>query len=322
MAAAIEHRFVTTNGIQMHIAEQGRGPLVILCHGFPETWRCWRHQLPSLADVGWHVVAPDQRGYGQTDSPTAAESYGILSLAADMVGLVHALGEDHAVIVGNDWGSVVASHCALLRPDVFTAVGLLGVPYIPRGPGRHRPTEVMKRVYKGRQFYQLYVQEPGRAESELEADVRKSLLMMLYSLSAGAPPEARWRFVFEESETLLDTGGLPEQPLAWLPEAELDALVADFERTGFRGALNWYRNIDRNWELTAFLTGARISQPSLFLAGEMDPLLPLYRNYDEALSRFLPKLEKKLILKGKGHWTTQEDPEAVTTNLVEFLRAR
>ncbi len=315
----IEHRLVVTNGIRMHIAEQGHGPLVILCHGFPETWFSWRHQIGAIADSGWHVVAPDQRGYGRTDSPHAVDAYDILSLTADIVGLVHALGQSNAAIIGNDWGSVVAAHCGLQRPDIFKAVGLLSVPYIPRGPGKHRPTEIMRRVYRNKQFYQLYVQEPGKPEAELERDVRKTLLMMLYSLSGDVSADKRWRYLFEESETLLDTGGLPERLPGWLPEQDLSVFVEDFERTGFRGGLNWYRNIDRNWELTAPLTDAAIRQPSFFLAGELDPLLPLYRNYRSILEQSMPNLKSAISVKGKGHWAIQEDPEFINRAFIEFL---
>ena len=173
------HRIVDSNGIKMHIAEAGEGPLVVLCHGFPELWYSWRHQLEALAEAGYHVVAPDQRGYGQTDRPEAVEDYNILQLSGDIIGLVDAVGETEAVIVGHDWGAAVAWHCALLRPDIFRAVVLLSVPYLQRSWADIRPTEAMKQMAGDKQFYQLYFQEPGKAESELEADVRKTMLMSL-----------------------------------------------------------------------------------------------------------------------------------------------
>src|SRR5438477_6633096 len=128
----IRHRTIETNGIRLHIAEQGEGPLVVLCHGFPEFWYSWRHQLPALAAAGFHAVAPDQRGYGRTDRPPSIEAYDIFQLTGDIVGLVQALGRDQAIIVGHDWGAPVAWSCALLRPDIFRAVALLSVPYLPR----------------------------------------------------------------------------------------------------------------------------------------------------------------------------------------------
>ena len=183
----ITHRFVETNGIRMHITEQGEGPLVILCHGFPESWYSWRHQLAALADAGFHAVAPDQRGYGQTDRPEPIEAYHILELAADIAGLVHALGEERAVVVGHDWGAPVAWHCGLLRPDIFRAVGLLSVPYLPRPCEDIRPTEAMRALVGEKEFYMLYFQEPGKAEAELEADARTAMRMLLYSGSGDAP---------------------------------------------------------------------------------------------------------------------------------------
>ena len=317
----LKHRVIESNGIKMHLAEQGDGPLVVLCHGFPELWYSWRHQITALAEAGYHAVAPDQRGYGQTDRPAAIEDYHVFELTADMVGLVDALGEERAVIVGHDWGAVVAWHCALLRPDVFSAVALLSVPYLQRSWADPRPTERMKQLAGERHFYQLYFQEPGKAETELEADVRKSMHMLLYSASGDASPEDRWRFLFSKSEKFLDTGVAPELLPAWLTEADLDFLVSEFERTGFRGGLNWYRNLDGLWKLAPFLSGAKIRQPSLFIAGELDAVIAMYRLAFEDLEQTMPSLEKKVLLPGAGHWIQQERPAAVNELLLQFLAA-
>src|SRR5215510_13226868 len=139
----IRQRTIATNGINLHVAEAGEGPLLVLCHGWPESWYSWRHQLPALAGAGFRVIAPDQRGYGQTEAPAPIESYNILNLVGDMVGLLHSLGEGKAIIVGHDWGAPVAWHCALLRPDLFTGVALMSVPYIQRSWSDLRPTETM-----------------------------------------------------------------------------------------------------------------------------------------------------------------------------------
>jgi pimeloyl-ACP methyl ester carboxylesterase len=317
--ADVNHRFIDTNGISMHIAEQGEGPLVVLCHGFPEGWYAWRHQLPALAEAGYHVVAPDQRGYGRTDRPEPIEAYHILQLTGDMVGLVHALGAARAIIVGHDWGAPVAWHCALLRPDMFHAVALLSVPYLPRSWKDLRPTEAMQRMAGEQEFYQLYFQQPGRAEAELEADVRRTMHMFLYAASGDAPPEKRWRFLFDKSERFLDTGSLPETLPTWLTEQDLDVFTREFERTGFRGGLNWYRNIDRMWELTPFLSEARLRLPALFIAGEGDPVITMYRQAFEALEQTVPGLRKKVLLPGAGHWIQQERPAQVNRLLLEFL---
>jgi len=315
----VNHRFIHTNGIRMHIAEQGQGPPVVLCHGFPECWYSWRRQLPALAGAGYHAVAPDQRGYGQTERPEAIEAYNILQLTGDIVGLVHALDEERAIIVGHDWGAPVAWHCALLRPDIFHAVALLSVPYRQRSWKDMRPTEAMKRMAGGQEFYQLYFQEPGKAETELEADVHTTMRMFLYSASGDPPPEKRWRFLFGKSEKFLDTGSLPDTLPAWLTEQDIDFFTKEFERTGFRGGLNWYRNIDRMWELTPFLSGAKLHQPVLFVAGEFDPVITMLREAFDTLEQTVPNLRKKVLLPGAGHWIQQERPAEVNQLLIEFL---
>ncbi|MGE0683414.1 MAG: alpha/beta fold hydrolase [Candidatus Binatia bacterium] len=317
-----QHRFIDTNSIRMHIAEQGDGPLVVLCHGWPESWYSWRHQLQALADAGYHVVAPDQRGYGQTDQPEAIEAYHILNLTADIVGLVQALGEEKAAVVGHDWGAPVAWHCALLRPDMFHSLALLSVPYRRRAWTDIRPTDAMKQL-EGDQhhFYQRYFQEPGKVEKELEADIRKSVLGFLYSASGDPPPAERWRFLFNKEEQLLDTLTIPSTLPSWLTEADLNFFAQEFTRTGFRGGLNWYRNIDRMWELTRFLTGAKIHQPSLFVAGEVDGVITMARQAFDSLEEAMLNLRKKVLLPGAGHWIQQERPAEVNQLLLEFLSA-
>jgi pimeloyl-ACP methyl ester carboxylesterase len=315
----MNHRFVDTNGIKMHLVEQGQGPLVILCHGFPECWYSWRHQIPALADAGFHVVVPDQRGYGQTDRPEPIEAYNILQLTGDMVGLIHALGEEQAIIVGHDWGAPVAWHCALLRPDLFRAISLLSVPYRSGSWESGRPTEAMKRMAGEQEFYMLYFQEPGKVEAELEADVRKTMRMFLYSSSGDPPLEKRWRYLFSKSEKFLDTGSLPETLPAWLTEQDLAFFTREFERTGFRGGLNWYRNIDRNWELTPFLSGVKLRLPALFVAGEFDPVISINRKAFNTVEKAMPDLRKKVLLPGAGHWIQQERPAEVNQLLIEFL---
>jgi pimeloyl-ACP methyl ester carboxylesterase len=274
-----------------------------------------------LAEAGYHAVAPDQRGYGQTDRPEAIEDCNILQLCGDIVGLVDALGETEAVIVGHDWGAAVAWVSALLRPDIIRAVVLLSVPYIRRSWADIRPTEAMKQMVGDKQFYQLYFQESGKAEPELEADVRKTILGLLYSASGDAPPEKRWRFLFDKSETFLDTSPVPETLPAWLTEADVDFYTEEFKRTGFRGGLNWYRNIDTNWKLAPFLGGAKIRQPSLFVAGEFDAVITMYRKDLDRLEETMPGLRKKVLLSGAGHWIQQERPTEVNDLLIEFLKS-
>jgi len=317
----ITHRFVETNGIRMHIAENGKGVLVILCHGFPELWYTWRHQLVALGEAGFHGVAPDQRGYGQTDRPEPMEAYHILNLVGDMVGLVKALGEEKAFIVGHDWGANVAWHCALLRPDLFRAVVALSVPFLPRLRGKIPPTEIMKKMSGEKVFYQVYFQEPGRAEADMEANVRKTMRMTLYSLSGNAPPEKRWHFMLNKSEKAPGTSSMPEALPSWLMEKDVDYFVSEFQRTGFRGGLNWYRNIDRNWELTSFLEGTKIYLPALFVAGEVDPVIKMYQKAFDNLEKNVLQLKGKILISGVGHWVNQENPVGINKLILEFLKS-
>jgi pimeloyl-ACP methyl ester carboxylesterase len=325
--SAVSHRFIETNGIRMHLAEQGQGPLVLLCHGFPESWYSWRYQLSALAVAGYHAVAPDQRGYGQTDRPEPTEVYTMLHLVGDIVGVLDALGEEQAVIVGHDWGANVAWNAALMRPDRFRAVILLSTPYIPRGPAHGpqstmRPTEAMRRIVGDHFFYQLYFQEPDIAEVELERDVRTTMRQLLYAASGDAPPAERWRpSMPDPSANMLTSMGDPQTLPGWLSEADIDYYSAEFERTGFRGGLNWYRNFDRNWELLAPYSGANITQPTLFIWGEHDPLLkiPSISKYLEQMPPFIPNLHT-MALAGCGHWVQQERATEVNEAMIAFLQ--
>ena len=324
--AGVEHRTIETNGIRMHVAEQGTGPLVVLCHGFPESWYSWRHQLSALAAAGFHTVAPDMRGYGQTDRPAEIEAYTLLHLVGDMVGLLDALGEPSAVIAGHDWGAPVAWHAALLRPDRFRAVIGLSVPYWPRQPVR--PTTTMPHTDDA-QFYQLYFQTPGVAEAELERDVRRTIRRVLYSASGDRVRNASAASGSREVGMVPRQGGFlshmadPEALPPWLAEADVDFYAGEFARTGFRGGLNWYRNIDRNWELLAPFAGARVQVPALYVAGDRD-LVVAFRGMDQLipnLEMLVPNLRKTLMLPGCGHWTQQERPADVNAAILEFLRS-
>lgn len=316
----LQHRFINTNGIRMHIAEQGSGPLVVLCHGFPESWYSWRHQLGALADAGYHVVAPDQRGYGQTDRPEAIDQYSQLHLVGDIVGLLDALGEQQAVIVGHDWGAPVAWNSALLRPDRFRAVAGLSVPYTPRGPAA--PTTMFKAIFGDTFFYILYFQEPGKAEAELERDVRLTMRKTLYSASGSPPPSAAPREPLPKDGTgFLSVMQDPESLPAWLTEADVDYFTGEFQRTGFRGGLNWYRCMDRTWEYTAPWAGAKVTVPALFITGDRDPVLTFAGAGVQALKENVPNLRDSVVLPGVGHWTQQEDPEGVNRALIAFLRS-
>jgi pimeloyl-ACP methyl ester carboxylesterase len=322
-ATGITYRTVEANGIHLHIAEQGEGAVVVLCHGFPESWYSWRHQLTALSAAGFRAVAPDMRGYGRSDRPEAIDQYTLLHLVGDMVGVLDALGVDQAAIAGHDWGAPVAWHAALLRPDRFRAVIGLSVPY------RHRssmvPTSVMPR-HDDAIFYQLYFQTPGVAEAELQRDVRATLAKVLYSASGDVPRHGGGGggdvgMVSRDGGFLtrmLSPSVLP----AWLTDADLDFYAGEFARAGFRGGLNWYRNIDRNWELMAPFADAKINVPALYMAGDRD-LVVAFRNMDKAIAnlpQYVPQLRGSVILPGCGHWTQQERAAEVNTAMIDFLR--
>jgi pimeloyl-ACP methyl ester carboxylesterase len=308
------HRTIAANGITIHIAEQGQGPLVLLLHGFPELWYSWRHQLPALAEAGYHAVAPDVRGYGHTDAPQAIESYSMLNLVGDAVGVLDALGVERAVVVGHDWGAPIAWHCALLHPDRFSAVVALSVPYVPRS--QTPPVQALEQAFADNFFYILHFQEPGVAEAEIEADIRKAMRIMLYAWS-GEAPKGTAGTPKPKSAGLLDRMPDPEGLPPWFTEADLDYYVSEFERTGLRGGLNRYRNMDRDWEELAHLADAKVRQPALFIAGDRDPVLGFMRT--DAMKTRVPNLRKTVMLPGCGHWTQQERPSEVNRQLIEFL---
>lgn len=315
--AAIQHHTIDTNGIRMHVAEAGAGPLVVLLHGFPESWYSWRHQLRALAEAGYRAVAPDQRGYGQTDRPAAIDKYTIFHLAGDVIGLLDALGEQRAVVVGHDWGAPVAWHTAVFRPDRVRAVAGLSVPYRPRGT---RPPLSAYRAALGDRFYQIYFQEPGVAEADLERDVRGSVWRMLYGVSGEnlVIPD----MMVPEGARFLEGSDVPERLPAWLTQADLDFYASEFARTGFAGGLNWYRNLDRNWELTAPWQGAPVTQPALYVVGDRDAVyhFPGMSELVPNLQRFVPHLTQTIILEGCGHWTQQERPAEASEALLAFLQ--
>jgi pimeloyl-ACP methyl ester carboxylesterase len=323
--SGVAHRTVQANGIHLHIAEQGEGPLVVMCHGFPECWYSWRHQLAALSAAGFHAVAPDMRGYGQSDRPEAIDQYTLLHLVGDMVGLLDALGVGQAVIAGHDWGAPIAWHAALLRPDRFRAVIGLSVPFLSRSvvffnPSAAPPTSVMPRRDDAI-FYQIYNQTPGVAEAEFEHDVRQTFLKVLGGGPRERPVSGLVGMVPRGRGSLSDRPTPATLP-SWLKEADIDFYVREFERTGFRGGLNWYRNIDRNWELLAPFAGAKVTVPALYMAGDRD-LVVGFQGMDHVIANLasdVPRLRRKIMLPGCGHWTQQERASEVNAAMIDFLR--
>ncbi|WAU83497.1 alpha/beta hydrolase [Streptomyces sp. Qhu-G9] len=317
--ADAQHRTVDVPGGRIHLVEQGAGPLVLLVHGFPELWHSWRHQLPALAGAGYRAVAIDVRGYGRSSSPDAVEAYRIGAHVEDNVAVVRALGEETAVIVGHDWGSTIAADSALLRPDVFSAVGLLGVPYAPRGA--LRPTDAFAMIGGDEEFYVSHFQEPGRAEAEIEQDVR-GWLAGFYATLAGdtMPASGDGSVFFVPKGGRLSDRFVKDRP-TWLTDEQLDYCAAEFERTGLTGALNRYRNIDRDWEDLADWDGAPVTQPSLFVAGELDTSITWLADAIEAFPSTLPGLVSSHLVEGCGHWVQQERPDEVNRLLTTWLRS-
>ncbi|MCF1599656.1 alpha/beta fold hydrolase [Streptomyces muensis] len=316
----VTHRLVSTSAGRIHLVEQGTGPLVLLVHGFPESWYSWRHQLPALAAAGHRAVAVDVRGYGRSSRPDDPAAYRMTELVRDNAEVVRALGEESAVIVGHDWGATIAANSALLRPDVFRAVGLLSVPYTPRGGPR--PSEVFARLGGDEEFYVSYFQRPGRAEAEIEPDVRGWLAGFYAALSGDTMPgpKAPDPHFVGRGKAMRDR--FPEGRLpAWLGERELDVYAGEFERTGLTGALNRYRNMDRDWEDLAALDGAPVVQPSLFVGGRLDASTTWLADAIDAFPVTLPGLVSSHLLDDCGHWIQQERPAEVNRILLDWLAA-
>lgn len=321
----LKHRIIETNGIKMHIAEQGKGPLVLLLHGFPEIWYSWRNQIPVLAEAGYYVVAPDLRGYGDTEKPENIDQYTLLHLVGDIVGLLDALNEETAVIVGNDWGATIAWNAALLRPDKFKGVIALTVPMMPQPP--IPPTTVFPQTSE-ELFYTLYFQTPGVAEKEFEKDARSTVHNLLYSASGDAGPRKGndgtpnpFSMVSRENG-LLSSLPIPKMT-SWLKEKDLEVYAEAFAKTGFSGGLNYYRNLDKNRELLSCFDGLKVTIPALFIVGTRDVGLSI-PGMDQIISEMksiVPNIRQTIFLEDCGHWAQQEKPEEVSAEIISFLNS-
>ena len=317
-----EYRELDVNGIRMRVVEQGEGPLVLLAHGWPESWYSWRHQLPALAAAGYHAVAPDMRGYGGTDAPPAVEDYDILHLCGDLVGLIEALGEEQAVLVAHDWGAVVARDCVRLEPDRFSAVVNMSVPF--GGPGPTSPIETMQRRYGDNFYYILYFQEldadgNGVADAEFDADPRGILSRLYLTGATRRPPEVT--DPLRSAGGMIPRSGEPTDFPSWIDAGELDYYVEEFTRAGFRGGINYYRNFHRNWELTRELQDVPVSQPAMFIAGENDGVIggATREELTTRLRQAATDPRGVHLLPGAGHWVQQQEPQEVNRLLLEFL---
>ena len=323
--AAVQSRTIQTDTLKQRILEAGEGPLVLLIHGFPELGVSWRAQVEALAAAGYHAVAPDMRGYGGTDKPAAVEDHTILNLVGDMVDLVRALGQEtgkggECVVVGHDWGAPVAWHCALLRPDMFRAVAGLSVPFQPRRP-KGPPTAAMAALSKRAGLGDLYISlfQPDDAHLPFDADPATALRKMFWSYD-GATSDADQSTGFMPTgvsmlDSVADAATLPP----WMSAGHFAEYVEAFTAGGFRGPLDWYRCLDRNWALTAFLQDQRIRQPAFFLVGERDPVRHYAGQHEAGLKDWLTDLRGQVVLPGAGHWVQQERADEVNAALLGFL---
>jgi pimeloyl-ACP methyl ester carboxylesterase len=343
----VQSEVVEANGQQLHVVSAGEGPLVLLLHGFPETWYSWRHQLPALADAGYRAVAFDMRGYGGSSKPGRVEDYAITDLVADGKALVRALGAPRAAVVGHDWGAPIAWTAAWTEPDVFHAVAALSVPFAGRGItalpgdpfGERRPGETYRELSgPDRVFYQEYFSIPGAMEEEAAKDVRAFLASIFYSLSASPPlpdalagadlsalPDEVLRAVvggamcFDRTAGLASVLAAPPSLPDWLSAEDLDHYAQAFASGGLTGPLSYYRNIERDWELLEPYAGRTLDGPSLFIGGDRDIVTIWSREARERAPELRTDMRDDVILSGCGHWVQQERPAETNVALIDFL---
>lgn len=307
---------IDSEGVNLKTLVEGEGPLVILLHGFPQCWYLWRNQIDAIAESGYQVAVPDQRGYGESDAPEDITDYDILHLTSDVKNIAEKLGHQRFTVIGHDWGAAVAWNTALLHEDAVQAVAGLSVPYVRF----ERPEILTKQEYWGDRFwYMAYFQKPGVAELELESDIRRTLELIYFWFSGDADRSVSFEKTKESG--LLEGLGDAVFPTSWLTKDDLDYYCRRFQHNGFRGPLNWYRNIERNIQETPGLRNKVVSQPAMFLAGSQDPVLamPVGAAID-SMNRWVPNLQTNEIIKGPGHWLPMEAPTAVTEKILAFLK--
>ncbi|MGL4317991.1 MAG: alpha/beta fold hydrolase [Pseudomonas sp.] len=308
----IEHQLLAVNGITLSLYSAGPadGQPVWLLHGFPECWYAWHPQIDALAAAGYRVFAPEMRGYGQSSAPREAEAYALLTLCADIQAAMDQLGHTRVAMVGHDWGAPVAWHLALLEPQRVQALAALSVPF--GGRPRRPAIEIMREAYAGRFNYILYFQEPGLAEAELDADIARSLRLLLGGLGGALLQDK------QADARLFD--GMPEvdELPAWCSPQMFAVYHATFAQRGFYGALNWYRNFARNWQQTEFLAERQVEQPTLFLLGDQDPVGKLEAHTLKRMQDKVPHLEQHLLA-DCGHWLQSERGAEVNSLLLGFL---
>ncbi len=315
----LRHRQVTTNGISLHVAEQGDGPPVVFCHGFPHVWYVWHHQLPVVAGAGYRAIAPDMRGYGRSDAPAGVAAYTNEQAIADLMGLLDDIGEEQAVFVGLDFGAALVWELALRVPDRVRAVVVCNNPYV--GRSRRRPSEMWARMAEKHFLHLHYFQNPGPADAELGNRPRDFLSRIYWALSGEYHYLDTWRFPHEGNGYLDVLPEAPPHPWSWMTADEFEVFASEFTRTGFTGGLNWYRALDLNWEATEAFADAKVEVPAFFMYGERDCDMEGFSGMDPiAMMRSrVPDLREVAMIPEAGHLIGLERPAEVKALLTRFL---
>ncbi len=322
-ATRITHEQVPTNGIELHVATAGPadGAPVVLCHGFPELWYSWRHQMAALADAGYRVLAPDLRGYGGSSRPRDVAAYGSDQLTADLCGLLDHYGYAQAAFTGHDWGSMVVWELGRLHPERASSIYNMSVPY-SQAPAP--PTQIFEAVFEGKFFYMLYFQQVGPPERELEADPRAFLRTMLWSASGEGLGDGGGLFkdMPREGTGFIDIlTPAPDRLPAWITEADVDVYAGAFAASGFFGPVSFYRNMDANWERSRDIPASIYTMPTGFLTGSKDPVMTMMPDAADVMASEFPDFRGVTSVAGAGHWVQQERPEETSAALLAFLAA-
>jgi pimeloyl-ACP methyl ester carboxylesterase len=318
VAMTREHeRTVTTNGVELHVRDAGpeNGPVVVLAHGFPELGYSWRYVIGPIADAGYRVLVPDQRGYGRSSVPTRVEDYDIVHLTGDLLGLLDNVGAPSATFVGHDWGAMVVWQMSVLHPDRLDGVVGVSVPFQRRGPSA--PIARMRERFAGVFFYFLYFQDPGVADAELGADPHETMRRLFAGGTTSLTPEQQLAAIADDGRGFIERIPAPERLPDWISEEELQVYADAFARNGFTGPINWYRNVDRNWELTEHVHGAKVEVPSLYIGGSADPVVAI--TPPATMNGWVTDHRGSIVLDGAGHWLPQERPAEVSAAVLEFL---
>ncbi|KAK1440440.1 hypothetical protein QVD17_06267 [Tagetes erecta] len=313
----INHRTLRVNDINMHIAEKGQGPIILFLHGFPELWYTWRHQIHAFAAFGYHCVAPDLRGYGDTDAPKAVTSYTCFHVVGDLVALIDSLDVESVYLVAHDWGAMIGWYLCMFRPEKVKAYACMSVPYRPRNP-KMKPVEMMKLVF-GEDYYMCRFQETGVMEDEIKSYETAHVLKKILTDRTPGPSCLPKSDPFGSKAS---NGSLPLPP--WISEDDIKYTAGKFDKTGFTGSLNYYRALDLNWELTAAWSGAQVKLPVIYVVGDEDMVYttPGVKEYVHGggFKKDVPLLQQIVVMEGVGHFINQEKPHEATAIIHDFIK--